>query len=131
MKVLSAECSGSGSNIFEVKVLERLRAEGSSHPGSQHISMLEDFFHHDGPNGTPICLIFKVMGETAATFQKSFPQAQIPSPLVQRFASQLLQTIECAHACGIIHTGTRRPPYDPWEVELMPCRYPAREHHAS
>lgn len=106
MKVLSAECYGTDSDIFELNILQHLRSRGSTHPSSKHITMLEDSFEHKGPNGAHTCLIFKVMGESMSTFQKSFPQAQTPSPLIQRFATQLLEAIDCAHGCGIIHTGT-------------------------
>lgn len=106
MKVLSAECYGAGSDIFELKILQHLRTRGSSHPGSHHITMLEDSFEHEGPHGTHVCLIFKVMGESMSTFQKSFPNASIPSPLVQHFTTQLLQAIACAHDCDVVHTGT-------------------------
>lgn len=105
MKVLSAECYGAGADTFELEILQRLRSQGSALPGAQHITMLEDSFEHDGPNGRHVCLIFKVMGESMSTFQRSFPRAQIPSPLVQRFARHLLQAIDCAHSCGVIHTG--------------------------
>ena len=73
--------------------LEHLRAQGFSHPGFQHILMLQDLFEHEGPNGRHIRLITKIMGESMSTFQRSFPNAQIPSPFVQRFAKQLLQAI--------------------------------------
>lgn len=105
MKVLSAECYGSGSDIFELDILQHLQSKGSGHAGARHIAMLEDSFEHEGPNGKHMCLILKIMGESLSTFQKSFPSAQVPSPLVQRFAQQLLQAFECAHACRVIHTG--------------------------
>lgn len=112
MKILSAEWYGAGSDIFELNILEHLRSKGASHPGAKHITMLKDSFEHEGPNGRHVCLIFKVMGESISTFQRSFPNARIPSPLVQRFAQQLLQAIDCAHSCGVIHTGTLKTPHD-------------------
>lgn len=105
MKVLSAECYGSDKDIFEVKILEHLKTHGSQLPGAKHITMLEDSFEHERPNGRHMCLIFKVMGESMSTFRESFPNGQVPSPLIQRFATQLLQAIQCAHTCEIIHTG--------------------------
>lgn len=105
MKVLSAECYGAGHDIFELKILERLRTQGSQHPGSRHITMLEDSFEHEGPNGRHVCLIFKAMGESLSAFREKFEDGIIPSRLVQRIAQQLLQALEYAHSRGVIHTG--------------------------
>jgi len=70
------------------------------------VSRLEDSFEHQGPNGRHVCLVFKLMGESLKTFKNWFPNDMIPNPLVQRFTIQLLQAIDYAHECGIIHTGT-------------------------
>lgn len=81
--------------------MERLRKEGYDDPGSRHITMLQDSFEHGGPNGRHVCLIFQVLGESISTFQKSFPQAQIPSPLAQHFSEQLLRAIDYGAASSI------------------------------
>jgi hypothetical protein len=63
MKVLSAECYGTGSDNFELAVLQKLQRRGGdrNHPGYEHISILHESFIHKGPNGDHVCLIFEPM----------------------------------------------------------------------
>jgi len=105
MKVLSAECYGAGTDIFEPEILEHLRDHDTEHPGYKYISALEDSFTHEGLNGSHVCLIFKVMGESLSTFRYWFENYQIVSPVAARFATQLLQALDYAHTYGVIHTG--------------------------
>lgn len=105
MKVLSAECYGAGADVFELEVLKHIQSTASGHEGRKYITTLEDSFEHVGPYGTHVCLIFEVMAESLLSFPDWFGGV-IPNPLVQRFTTQLLKAIDCAHECGVIHTGT-------------------------
>jgi serine/threonine-protein kinase SRPK3 len=105
MKVLSAECYGGDTDIFELEILQHLRLANVEHAGYPYISSLTDSFKHEGPNGVHVCLVFKVMGESLSTFRDWFPGGQMPAPLVQRFATQLLKALDYAHECGVVHTG--------------------------
>ncbi|KAI5365898.1 putative serine/threonine-protein kinase, active [Septoria linicola] len=107
MKVLSAECYGAGYDVFELQILKHLKTEGYNHADYEHMTMLEDSFKHKGPNGMHICLVFGVMAESLVTFTDWF-EGGIPGPLVQSFTYQLLQAIDCAHACGVIHTDIKQ-----------------------
>ncbi|GAB7354831.1 hypothetical protein MBLNU459_g5212t1 [Dothideomycetes sp. NU459] len=104
LKVLSAECYGAGTDLFEVEVLKQLRQANIDHAGYQYISTIEDSFEHHGPNGSHVCLIFKVMGESLSTFCQWFTGDRIPRPVVNEFTIQLLQALDYAHSSGIIHT---------------------------
>lgn len=104
MKVLSAECYGADTDVFELEILQRLRSADPTHTGYKFVSIIEDSFVHQGPNGKHVCLLFKVMGESLSTFRDWFDR-RIPSPLVNRFTSQLLQALDYAHTVGVIHTG--------------------------
>jgi len=108
MKVLSASCYGTESDIFELEILQHLKSGDVTHPGYQYISILHDSFTHKGPNGEHVCLIFKVMGESLRTFREWFDE-RIPTPLVQKFTKQLLHALEYAHERGVIHTGILYP----------------------
>lgn len=105
MKVLSAECYGAGTDVFELEILRYFQKSNIEHVGYQYISALEDSFQHTGPNGCHVCLVFKVMGESFSTFRSWFAGRQVPSPLIQRFTTQLLHALDYAHSCGVIHTG--------------------------
>jgi serine/threonine-protein kinase SRPK3 len=110
MKVLSTECYGASVDIFEFEIVQHLKAGDVNHPGYKHISILEEFFTHQGPNGSHICLVFKVMGESMSTFRELF-DTMIPTPLVHRFTMQLLQALDFAYKRVVIHTGML--PYSP------------------
>lgn len=105
MKVLSAECYGTENDIFELEILQHLQRFKNNYNGHQYISALENSFEHEGPNGKHVCLILNVMAESLSSFPSWFDEEQIPVPLVKRFVSQILQAIEFAHSCGVIHTG--------------------------
>lgn len=105
MKVLSAECYGAGPDIFELEIMQHLTASNPEHKGYQHISTLQDSFRHEGPNGTHVCLIMKLMGESLSTFTDWFENRTLSSPLVQLYTYQLMQALSYAHSCGVIHTG--------------------------
>ena len=105
LKVLSAECYGGFKDIYEREILEHLRGADPSHPGYAHISTLVDSFEHQGPNGTHVCLVFRVMGETLRSFGTWFKDHMIPNEIMRRFTIQLLLALDYAHDHGVIHTG--------------------------
>ncbi|TVY54735.1 Serine/threonine-protein kinase SRPK [Lachnellula suecica] len=105
MKVLSAECYGAGTDIFELEILQHLKKVDIKHAGYQYISTLADSFTHEGPNGSHVCLIFKVMGESFSTFRHWFQNGKVLSQVAAKFATQILQALDYAHTCGVIHTG--------------------------
>ncbi|PMD34411.1 kinase-like protein [Hyaloscypha variabilis F] len=107
MKVLSASCYGTESDIFELEILQHLKSGDVTHPGYQY-SILHDSFTHKGPNGEHVCLIFKLMGESLRTFREWF-DGRIPTHLVQKFTRQLLHALEYAHGRGVIHTEDIQP----------------------
>ncbi|CAG8972541.1 hypothetical protein HYALB_00001233 [Hymenoscyphus albidus] len=104
MKVLSAECYGAGTDVFELEIMQHLTEKNPEHEGYPYISTLHDSFRHEGPNGSHVCLIMKVMGETLSTFANWFDNRQIPHPLVHLYSWQLLAALDYAHSCGVIHT---------------------------
>ncbi len=121
MKILNADCYGAkdGIDIFEVDILKHLKSKRSEHPGSGFITMLENYFEHVGSNGRHPCLAFKIMGESLSSFRRWFPDKQLPSLLVQKFTSQLLKALSCAHSCGVLHTGTDCSPLYSQQPQLM------------
>ncbi|EDN03941.1 hypothetical protein I7I51_05199 [Histoplasma capsulatum] len=58
LKILKADVS---RNNKELAMLLKLSAPGLDHPGKGHVIELLDYFEHDGPNGTHLCLVLPAM----------------------------------------------------------------------
>ncbi|KAK4206066.1 kinase-like domain-containing protein [Rhypophila decipiens] len=105
LKILSAESYLEDHPIFEREILTHLRDDGNKNePGYAYICHLVDDFEHQGPNGTHVCLVFELMGETLRTFPTWFNDDQLPYKVIHRFTIQLLLALDYPHGCGVIHT---------------------------
>ncbi|KAF4509999.1 hypothetical protein G6O67_001928 [Ophiocordyceps sinensis] len=104
LKVLTAESYGSGRDIFERDILKHLRAQDHDQLGYSHVCHLVDDFEHEGPNGTHVCLVFELIGETLRSFGAWFPDSMIPNEVMRRFTIQLLLALDFAHDHNVIHT---------------------------
>ncbi|KAJ8123077.1 hypothetical protein ONZ43_g884 [Nemania bipapillata] len=104
LKVLSAICYHSKHNIFEREILKHLRAGDSKPLGYDHVCHLLDDFEHEGPNGTHVCLVFELYGESMTSFGAWFRESMIPTDIMRRFTIQLLCVLDFAHDHGVIHT---------------------------
>lgn len=109
LKILSAECYGAGNDTFEREILTHLRKGDRSQLGYAYVCHLIDDFQHQGPNGSHICLVFELMGETLRSFGAWFLESRVPTSVMRRFTIQLLLAVDYAHETDIIHTG-RTPP---------------------
>ncbi|KAF3481876.1 serine protein kinase Sky1 [Arthroderma uncinatum] len=105
LKVLQAEFSKAEKKNFEVEILRFMKNDSSTHPGKRHILGISDDFQHHGPNGNHICLVHEATGPDLARFQRRFPEAQLPVPMVKRIAKQFLLGLDYLHRfCKIVHT---------------------------
>src|SRR5690606_17013389 len=66
---------------------------------------LVDDFEHQGPNGTHVCLVFELMGETLLSFAARFKDSRIPYWAMRNFTMELLAALDFAHDHNVIHTG--------------------------
>ncbi|CAG8947882.1 unnamed protein product [Penicillium salamii] len=97
LKILSAECYGTENHIFEKEILQHLRDGDPKQLGYDHICHLVDDFEHQGPNGSHICLVFHLIGETLESFQEWFPEGHIPNQVMRRITIQMLLALDYAH----------------------------------
>ncbi|KAK0619505.1 kinase-like domain-containing protein [Immersiella caudata] len=104
LKILSAECYGQDTPIFEREILKHLRDGDRTLAGYKHICHLIDDFEHEGPNGTHVCLVFEVMGETLRSFGLWFKECMVPTSVMRKFSWHLVAALDFAHASGVIHT---------------------------
>jgi serine/threonine-protein kinase SRPK3 len=105
LKILGAEFYGQGNDTFEREILAHLRDGDREHAGHKHICHMLDNFLHVGPNGTHLCLVFELMGETLDNFACRFKNARVPAPAMRRITIQLIHALDYAHTNGVIHTG--------------------------
>ncbi|GAB1320079.1 hypothetical protein MFIFM68171_10289 [Madurella fahalii] len=104
LKVLSAECYRQDKPIFEREILTHLRNGDRRLLGYKYVCHLIDDFEHRGPNGTHVCLVFELMGETMRSFGAWFEESMIPYSVMRRFTVQLLAALDFAHHHDVIHT---------------------------
>ena len=105
LKVLSAESYNKDKPIFEREILTHLRNGARSQLGYKYVCHLIDDFEHRGPNGTHVCLVFELMGETMRSFGAWFKESMIPYPVMRRFTIELVAALDFAHEHNVIHTG--------------------------
>ncbi|KAB8216975.1 kinase-like domain-containing protein [Aspergillus novoparasiticus] len=105
LKVLSAESyEGTDSPIFEREILTHLRDGDCDQIGYDYVCHLFDDFEDRGPNGTHVCLVFELMGETLRSFGAWFAESRLPNSVMRRFTIQLLLVLDFAHEHNVIHT---------------------------
>ncbi|KAK7740306.1 hypothetical protein SLS63_001508 [Diaporthe eres] len=97
LKILSAECYGQGTDIFEREILRHLRNGDQTEAGYRYVCHLIDDFEHKGPNGTHVCLVFELMGETLASFGVWLANQRIPYELMRKWTLQLIYALNFAH----------------------------------
>lgn len=130
LKVLSDECYGHEHPIFDREILRRFRDGNRKLLGYKYVCHLVDDFELTGPNGTHVCLVLELMGETLASFGVWFPDDRVPTLLMRKFSFQLVCALDFAHENEVIHTGRadHTPPFE-GAVELTDHRrYQTRQH---
>merc|ERR1719171_1179914 len=73
--------------------------------GFTGVVTLLDYFEHQGPNGTHVCMVFEVMGPNVLALIKQYEFKGVPGHLVRKVAAHTLVGLDYLHrVCGIIHT---------------------------
>ncbi len=105
LKVVRSAAHYTETAVDEIKLLKRVVEANKNHPGRKHVVSLLDSFHHKGPNGTHVCMVFEVLGENLLGLIKRWNHRGIPMPLVKQITKQVLLGLDYLHReCGIIHT---------------------------
>ncbi|KFY06020.1 hypothetical protein V492_08182, partial [Pseudogymnoascus sp. VKM F-4246] len=104
LKILTSSAYGTEKDIFELEILHHLRAQNKEQIGYTQICHLLDDFEHVGPNGTHVCLVFELIGETLRSFSTWFPDYVVPNVVMRHFTIQLLMALDFAHDHNVIHT---------------------------
>ncbi|KAF7324691.1 hypothetical protein MKEN_00510600 [Mycena kentingensis (nom. inval.)] len=110
LKVVKSAPRYTETAIDEIKLLQRLVTSSdasipNTHPGKDHVISFLDHFRHTGPNGTHVCMVFEVLGESLLGLIKRHQNKGVPIPLVKQIAKQVLLGLDYMHRrCGVIHT---------------------------
>ncbi|KAF2969731.1 hypothetical protein GQX73_g3869 [Xylaria multiplex] len=100
----------SASDSAEVKhgVLDwwlKLRDGDPEHPGRIHVLVPEEHFDIKGPNGTHLCLVFPVQGQSvsAATKRGELESRPLPLHLTKKVAHHVALGLSYSHSLRIVH----------------------------
>ena len=105
LKVVRSAAHYTETAIDEIKLLNKIVQANPDHPGRKHVISLLDSFEHKGPNGTHVCMVFEVLGETLLGLIKKWNHRGIPMSLVKQITKQVLLGLDYLHReCGIVHT---------------------------
>ncbi|KAJ7100791.1 kinase-like domain-containing protein [Mycena belliarum] len=110
LKVVKSAPRYTETAIDEIKLLQRLVTSSdpntsNSHPGKSHVISFLDHFRHSGPNGTHVCMVFEVLGESLLGLIKRHQNKGVPIPIVKQIAKQVLTGLDYMHrCCDVIHT---------------------------
>ncbi|KAJ7665793.1 kinase-like domain-containing protein [Mycena rosella] len=110
LKVVKSAPRYTETAVDEIKLLQRLVMSSdpntpNSHPGKSHVIAFLDHFRHKGPNGTHVCMVFEVLGESLLGLIKRHQSKGVPIPLVKQIAKQVLMGLDYMHrCCDVIHT---------------------------
>lgn len=100
LKIVKSENS---KNNKELSTFLRLSASRLEHPGKAHVIELLDYFEHDGPNGTHLCLVLPAMlsDGTAMTVTRRPHDAAY----VQAISNQISLGLDFLHTLDLVHYG--------------------------
>ncbi|KAJ6498528.1 kinase-like protein [Mycena vitilis] len=110
LKIVKSAPRYTETAVDEIKLLQRLvtssdATKPTTHPGKSHVISFLDHFRHKGPNGTHVCMVFEVLGESLLGLIKRHQNKGVPIPLVKQIAKQVLLGLDYMHQyCGVIHT---------------------------
>lgn len=100
------------SSETELSILEHLSRKAADDSYSRRITVLMDEFQHDGPNGTHQCLVFEIMGATAASLVEELPEnspkmlglvERYPRWVAKGILLHALRGLAFLHRNGVVH----------------------------
>lgn len=92
-----------GEDLSEVDIVQRLAADGESHPGKGLIRHVTDSFHFDGPNGRHTCLVNAPAMMTLRHAKDASYSQLFQLSSARAIAAQVVQAVCYLHAKGVVH----------------------------
>ncbi|UPX19362.1 Non-specific serine/threonine protein kinase [Ascochyta rabiei] len=110
--VLEIMTAQSSTAFTELAILDHLSNSAPEDPNAQHITKLLKRFHHEGPNDNHQCLVFELMGASAASLVEELPE-NIPKlwgvpqryakPVAKKILIHALHGLKFMHKNGVVH----------------------------
>ncbi|WEW59325.1 serine/threonine protein kinase [Emydomyces testavorans] len=104
LKILTAESS---SESRELRILDQLAKRSQGNLFSKYIVQVLDHFVHQGPNGHHLCIVFELLGPSAAMLldplYHSSDDELLETETIFRVTKQLLKAVRFIHDAGIVH----------------------------
>lgn len=105
MKIVRSAQGYRETAVDEIKLLTKINMTDKDHPGHQYLIKLLDYFDHKGCNGTHICIVFEVLGESLLGLIRRYKHKGLPIKFVKQISKEILLAIDFLNRkCGIIHT---------------------------
>ena len=123
LKIGTATCH---SLTHEVSILKRL----NQHNIAKHNVHFYDFFTHEGPNGSHLCIVTELLGPSLDTIIADYHlggDRMEPEDII-RVAKQLLQAISALHEAAYAHNGKLAVEHDEYWTYALLCRHKWRKH---
>jgi serine/threonine-protein kinase SRPK3 len=107
IKVLRNDVFDTQLRASEVVLSQRIAKADPKHEGLRYVRTVQESFEVQGPYGKHLCLVYVLMRETLATFQRRLENERVPGILLKPLLVLLLTGLDYLHTrCHIIHTGT-------------------------
>jgi len=109
LKIMVAKASSTNKELCILDHLSKLAPED---PNAQHVTVLLDTFQHQGPNGKHECLVFELMGATAASLVEELPEnkpmmwgkpQRYPKWMAKKILLDALRGLAFLHKNGVVH----------------------------
>eukprot|EP00873_Tetraselmis_striata_P021100 jgi/Tetstr1/441364/TSEL_029613.t1 len=105
MKVQKSAKHYTEAAMDEVQLLQAVNAGGGDAGMRARCVELVDWFEHEGPFGSHVCMVFETLGDNLLALIKRYNYRGLPLPLVRRLTVDILQGLDYMHReCSIIHT---------------------------
>jgi hypothetical protein len=106
--IQKAELSQSDEWTREIKILQHLANDDSNHPGRSCVLLPQDIFKLSGPNGTHVCIITPLQGQSLSmvTKRKRGKLSEIlPLSKAKKACLDIIRAFSFIHSKGIVHAG--------------------------
>lgn len=102
LKIVKSATEYTEAAMDEIEMLNKLTQQDPK--DDKHVVHLLDHFHHRGPNGKHVCMVFETLGCSLLDLIKRTNYRGLPLAIVKRITKQVLVGLDYIHSLQLIHT---------------------------